>query len=98
MSRGKDDISLINRYYNEGYRVVLRINSKLLYKETQGDSSHRGNHFVVLRSPIVIAGNTIKLTVYTWGMGQRNVPAEGTQLTPGGFLEHWYGYVAAKPF
>jgi hypothetical protein len=99
MSRGAGDISLVNKYYNAGYRVLLRINSKLLYKESQADSSHRGNHFVVLRSPISVFGQTaVRLTVYTWGTGQRNIPAEGTQLSPGGFLEHWYGYVAAKPF
>lgn len=96
-SRDAGDINLVNRYYNTGYRVLLRINSKLLYKDTQADSSHRGNHFVILRSPITVIGQTVSLTVYTWG-GRRNIPAQGTQLSPGGFLEHWYGYVAAKPF
>jgi hypothetical protein len=98
MSRNPGDISLVNRYFNNGYRVVLRINDKLLYKTTQADSSHRGNHFVILRSPITVTGQTVSLTVYTWGLGQHQVPAPNTQLSPGGFLEHWYGYVAAKPF
>ncbi len=98
MSRGAGDITLINRYYNDGYRVMLRINSKLLYADTQADSSHRGNHFVVLRSPITVVGQTVRLTVYSWGLGQHDIPAPKTQLTPGEFLEHWYGYVAAKSF
>jgi hypothetical protein len=98
MSRNAGDISLVNRYFNNDYRVVLRINDKLLYKTTQADSSHRGTHFVILRSSITVTGQTVSLTVYTWGLGQHQIPAPNTQLSPGGFLEHWYGYVAAKPF
>lgn len=98
MSRDAGEINRINTYYDKGYRILLRINSKLLKKDKQADSSYRGNHFVVLRSPITVTGQTVRFTVYTWGMGQWNIPAQGTQLSPGGFLEHWYGYVAAKPF
>jgi hypothetical protein len=97
-SRGSSDIDLMNNLYNDGYRIVLRINSKLLNAEKQNDSSWRGNHFVVLRSPITVTGQEVKLTVYSWGWGQRNIPAPNTKMTPGGFREHWYGYVAAKPF
>lgn len=99
MSRASSDIDLINRLYNEGYRIMLRINSKLLKgKEEQADTSYRGNHFVILRSPITVTGQEVKLTVYTWGWGRWNIPAQNTKMSPGGFLEHWYGYVAAKPF
>ena len=97
-SRASSDINLINRLYNEGYRIILRINSKLLRAKEQADSSWRGNHFVILRSPIVLAGQEVRLTVYTWGWGQWNIPAPNTTMSPAGFLEHWYGYVAAKPF
>jgi hypothetical protein len=92
------DINLMNKLFNDGYRIVLRINSKLLKPKEQADSSHRGNHFVVLVSPITIIGQEVKLTVYTWGQGHRNIPAPNTKMSPAGFLEHWYGYVAAKPF
>lgn len=97
-SRGASDISLINKLFNEGYRIILRINSKLLNVKKQADSSWRGNHFVVLRSPINVIGQEVKLTVFTWGVGQWNIPGPGTKMSPGGFLEHWYGYIAAKPF
>jgi hypothetical protein len=97
-SRGSSDISLINKLYSEGYRILLRINSKLLRAKEQADSSWRGNHFVVLRSPITVTGDEVKLTVYTWGWGQWNIPAPNTKMSPAGFREHWYGYVAAKPF
>lgn len=97
-SRGASDIDKINNFYNNGYRIVLRINSKVLKKAKQSESSWRGNHFVVLRSPIRVDNDQVKLTVYTWGNGLHHIPAAGTTLSPGGFREHWYGYVAAKPF
>ncbi|MBR0801870.1 hypothetical protein JQ615_41825 [Bradyrhizobium jicamae] len=96
-SRNAQDIDLINKYYNDGYRVILRINAKLLDKDSQADTSHRGNHFVILRSPIIVSGQKVGLTVYTWGRRQ-DIPAPGTQLSPSQFLEHWYGYIAGRPF
>jgi hypothetical protein len=97
-NRAASEINVINRYYNAGYRIVLRINSMLLKKDEQNDWSLMGNHFVVLRSPITVAGQEIRLKVYTWGRGQHNIPAAGTKMTPGGFVDQWYGYVVAKPF
>ena len=97
-SRDASDIQMINGLYNQGYRVILRVNSKVLKPKEQNEGSWRGNHFVVLRSPITVTGNTVKVTVYTWGWGQWNIPGPGTTMTPAGFREHWYGYVAAKPF
>jgi hypothetical protein len=92
------DIHVVNRYYNVGYRVVLRINRKLLDPETQNEKSSKGNHVVILRSPISIAGDTISLKVYTWAEILRPIPAPNTKLSPNGFLEHWYGYVVARPY
>ena len=97
MSRDTGDINLMNKYYDDGYRLLLRINSKLMYEDSQAKTSNRGNHFVILRSPITVNSQTVRLTVYTWGRRQ-DIPAPGTQLSPSQFLEHWYGYVAAKPF
>jgi hypothetical protein len=91
------DIDVVNRYYNAGYRIVLRINDKLLYAETQNEKSSKGNHVVILRSTISIVGNTIGLKVYTWAEILRPIPAPNTQMSPSGFLEHWYGYVVARP-
>ncbi|MDW6025198.1 hypothetical protein SAZ10_25900 [Mesorhizobium sp. BAC0120] len=97
-SRGASDIDLINKLYNDGYRIMLRINSKLLKPKQQADSSWKGNHFVILRSPIAVTGQEVRLTVYTWGWGQWDIPAPNTKMSPAGFREHWYGYVVAKPF
>ena len=93
-----NDIDVVNRYYNAGYRIVLRINAKLLDPKTQNEKSSKGNHVVILRSPISIVGNTISLKVYTWAEILRPIPAPNTQMSPSGFLEHWYGYVVARPY
>jgi hypothetical protein len=93
----RSDINIVNRYFSAGYRVVLRINSKLLYREHQNEKSSRGNHVIILRSPISIVGDSISLKVYTWGEVMKPIPALGTQMSPDGFLEHWYGYVVAQP-
>ena len=93
-----NNIDVVNRYYKAGYRIVLRINAKLLYPETQNEKSSKGNHVVILRSPISISGNTISLKIYTWAEILRPIPAPNTQMSPSGFLEHWYGYVVARPY
>jgi hypothetical protein len=86
----------VNKYYRDGYRVVLRINARLLVDPT--DKSYRGNHIVVLRSPIDLSGKTVRLSVYTWGQVGRTIPEDGGRMPLGDFLEHWYGYLVAKPF
>ncbi|MBG0808736.1 hypothetical protein IY145_05030 [Methylosinus sp. H3A] len=96
LSRGAGDIGVVNKYFRDGYRVVLRINSRLLVDPT--DKSYRGNHIVVLRSPIDLSGKTVRLSVYTWGQVGRTIPEDGGRMPLGDFLEHWYGYLVAKPF
>jgi hypothetical protein len=93
----ESDLALLNRYFGEGRRVVLRINSKLLYAATQSETTHKGNHVVVLRSPIAYSPQTVFLTVYTWGRGNFRIPQGGT-LSEADFLNDLYGYVAGKPY
>jgi hypothetical protein len=97
--RGLDpsDIDDLNRYYGEGRRVVLRVNSKMLYVETQSETTYRGNHVVVLRSPITRTPQGVQLTVFTWGQGEYKIP-QGGALSEKDFLGNLYGYVAGKPF
>jgi hypothetical protein len=93
----ESDLALLNRYFGEGRRVVLRINSKLLYADTQSKTTHKGNHVVVLRSPIAYSSSTVFLTVYTWGNGKFRIP-QGGVLSEADFLNDLYGYVAGKPY
>ena len=95
-SMTESDVNEINDYYNKGYRMALSINSKLLYAEHQAESSSKSNHLVVLRSPIQLEP-TAKVTLYTWGNVQFQVP-QGGPLTKSQLLEHLYGWVAANPF
>jgi len=53
-------------------------------------------HWVVLRSKIDWSGGTAKMTVYTWGEGNHQVPQTG-HLLLSDFLANYYGYVAGKP-
>jgi hypothetical protein len=69
----------------------------MLYAAKQSNTTYRGNHFVVLRSPIVDDGRTVRLTVFTWGEGERQIP-EGAPLSESDFLGNVYGYVVAKPY
>ena len=97
-SRPVSEIGIINNLYNQNYRVILLIHSNLLDAKTQADKSSASNHYVVLRSPIHVAGNQVKVAVYTWGTAQWNIPGPGTAMTPAGFAQHLYAYVAGKPF
>jgi hypothetical protein len=93
----ESDLALLNRYFGEGRRIVLRINSKLLYAATQSETTHKGNHEVVLRSPIAYSTETVFLTVCTWGRGNFRIPQGGT-LSEADFLNDLCGYVAGKPY
>jgi len=95
-SMTESDVEKINGYYNNGYRMALSINAKLLDAKTQAESSSKSNHLVVLRSPIQLEP-TAKMTIYTWGNVMFQVP-QGGPLTKSQLLEHLYGWVAAKPF
>lgn len=96
-SRGAGDIADLNTYYNNGYRVVLRINDKMLYADKQTNTSGHGDHFVTLVSPITATGQSVSLTVFTWGYGKYLIP-QGNPLSQSDFLGNLYGYIAAKPF
>jgi hypothetical protein len=91
------DIDDLNRYYSEGRRVVLCINSAMLYAAKQTDTTHGGNHIVGLHSPIARTSHGVRLTLFTWGHGDFQIP-QGAPLSEKDFLDKLYGYVAGKPF
>jgi hypothetical protein len=88
-----------SRLISAGYRVCLLIDGQMLYTEEQAESGSkwlRDRHWVVLQSPIDRSGGNVKMTIYTWGDGNRQVPQSGV-LPLDDFLLNFYGYVAAKP-
>jgi hypothetical protein len=93
----QSDIDDLNRYYSDGRRVVLRINSTMLYGAKQSDITYHGNHLVVLHSSIARTPQGVRLTIFTWGQGNFVIP-QGTPLSEHDFLNNLYGYVAGKPF
>ena len=73
--------------------------SKLLYAATQSETTHRGNHVVVLRSPIAYSSSTgLGSPSITWGNGEIPNSARRTRCRKQDFLDDLYGYVAGKPF
>jgi hypothetical protein len=88
-----------SRLYSAGYRVSLLIDAQMIEVDEQaksGSAFFQDRHWVVLRSRIDRSGGTVKMTIFTWGQGNRQVPQKGT-LPLSDFLENYYGYVAGKP-
>ena len=97
--RDTDNIDDASRLFAAGYRVCLLIDSQMLETAHQAESGSAllaDRHWIVLRSKIDHSGGNIKMTVFTWGEGNRQVPQTGT-LPLSDFLENYYGYVAGKP-
>jgi hypothetical protein len=94
-TKGAGAIDDANRLYGDHYHVCLFINSQMLKAKEQTESSHVPDHWVVLRSPITRSGGKVRLTVFTWGQGDYQIP-KGDDLSEGDFLNNFYGHVAAK--
>jgi hypothetical protein len=105
----KDDFNLVrhqrdgenmdeaSRLFSAGYRVCLLIDYQMIETQHQAESgSMADRHWVVLRSRIDRSGGNVKMTIFTWGDGNRQVPQSGV-LRLDDFLENYYGYVAGKP-
>lgn len=93
------NIRAADRLYQDDYWVCLFINDNMLSADTQDKGSMTASHWVVLTSPVTIAGGAISFEVFTWGKGHYQVPAPGPgshPLTLAHFYDVYYGYVAAK--
>ncbi len=87
-----DDASAL---FVKGYRVVVFVNMQMLQATNQTKSSNIPNHWVVLRSKIDRSGGKVKMTVFSWGEGEYQVP-HGSDLSLDDFSKNFYGYVAGK--
>jgi len=96
-SLGSSDIDDLNRYYNEGRRIVLSINSAMLSAAKQSENTYRHNHLVGLTSAIARTPQGVQLTLFTWGQGKYMIP-QGGPLSETDFLDKLYGYVAGRPY
>jgi hypothetical protein len=88
-----------SRLFSAGHRVCLLIDYQMIKTEHQAESGSAilmDRHWVTLRSTIDRSGGNVKMTIYTWGNGNRQVPQSGV-LPLDDFLMNFYGYVAAKP-
>jgi hypothetical protein len=97
--RDTDNMDEASRLFSAGYRVCLLIDYEMLQTSTQADSGSalaEDRHWVVLRSRIDRSGGNVKMTIFTWGEANREVPKSGV-LPLDDFLMNYYGYVAGKP-
>jgi hypothetical protein len=95
-NKGGGTLDEADRLYAAGYRVCLFIGINMLSGRDQTSGSTTAEHWVVLRSPITRTGENVRLTVFTWGSGNHEVPQSGT-LSLENFYRNFYGFVAAKP-
>jgi hypothetical protein len=79
-----------------GNRVCLLISADMLTTEDQDNASIYPDHWVVLTNKISLIGDDLRVMVHSWGKIM-TVPADGTWMSTGTFLQNYYGYVAAKP-
>jgi hypothetical protein len=97
--RDADNMDEASRLIATGYRVCLLIDGQMIEIEHQAESGSKvfmDRHWVVLLSPIDRSGGNVKMTIFTWGDGNYQVPKSGV-LPLDDFLMNYYGYVAAKP-
>jgi hypothetical protein len=97
--RDTDNMDKASELYAGGYRVCLLIDYQMIEVADQSKSGSAiglDRHWVVLRSKMDRSGGNVKMTIYTWGEGNRQVPRSGN-LPLSDFLENYYGYVAGKP-
>lgn len=83
-------------HYMSRFRVFLNVNADIL-NDVNSSWSLRGNHWVVLESPVMIRRETVELKVYTWAyMMSWGRKRDQLSMNKQNFLDHYYGFVAAK--
>jgi hypothetical protein len=100
-TKGIDNMEKASDLFRSGYAVALFVHSSLLNDDSRVLPT--ANHWIALRSPIDvnrvwkpgIVGVKVD-RVWTWG-GVQSVPKQGDSYIPiQKFIDHYYGYVAAK--
>ena len=95
--RSAEKVDEASRLFSAGYRVLLLIDAQMIETpDKSGSAFLTDRHWVVLRSKIDRSGGNVKMTVFTWGEGNRQVPQSGV-LPLDDFLMNYYGFVAGKP-
>ena len=106
-TNSKQNLDEARRLRGRGYKVLLLIDQAILTlpkKEWHDESPRwkgRGNHVVVLSSPVTFTRQSgkefVKFTVFTWGQGKRSIiPRGASQIQLGVLLRHYYGFIAGK--
>ena len=95
--KGPANVNEANKLFDQGYRVCLFINAGMLKEKEQATKgSLLDRHYVVQRSPIDLSNGNVRLQVFTYGEGNRQIPQGNTPLPHAHFFQNFFGYVAAK--
>jgi hypothetical protein len=95
--KGPRHVEEANKLFGQGYRVCLFINAGMLDKDEQATKgSLLDRHYVVQTSPIDMSNGKVRLQVFTYGVGNRQIPQGSTDLPHAHFFQNFFGYVAAK--
>lgn len=96
------ELAEANRLFNQGYYVLLIVDSDVLSRDTQDDLvSMYPDHWIVLNSPIRDGGiinydAPIQFRAWSWGR-EINVPESASKPLPKrDFLHKYYGFIAAR--
>jgi hypothetical protein len=97
---GYDNLMEASDKFELGYRVVIYIESRLLYDNNINDASKGTNHAVALKSPILvnIVGTeqaVFPFKIFTWGRIQQ-VPSGLPGIPLRTLLKNYHGFIAAK--
>jgi hypothetical protein len=53
-------------------------------------------HYVVQTSPIDMSNGNVRLQVFTYGVGNRQIPQSSKDLPHAHFFQNFFGFIAAK--
>lgn len=78
--------------------VCLLVHEYILGTTAQSrqQSSMFPSHWIVLRDKVRLDQEHVSMTVFSWGEGTRQVPFDADEMPIREFLDHYYGFIAAK--
>jgi hypothetical protein len=94
--RSRRILEQASQHFDQGDRVILFINGKLMYTDQMSKGSLLPNHWVVQTAPFIFMRDSVSVAVFSWGESRYSIPRDGSFMPIKDFLNHFYGYIAAS--